>query len=352
MKRLLFFLFLISISFSVAAQAGRIIFLRGSVGKYKTEMTLRLFNAGKEVSGFYQYDGKQAWLRLSGTSTDGINLVLHEFPQEEGNTDHESPASTGTFTGQLSKENVFTGKWVASNGKSTLDFELHSECGTEGVCFEEKEITVDSTLNPEGGIGVSARVNWLESNSGNKNLDFFLDTFIFNRFIYRRELNDRKPGHPDYRAIADSFVVENLNFDSRMELSEGCDVFWNGHGILCLESGFWEYTGGAHGNGYVQYNCFDLHSGKLLTTDDIFKKGYEEPLRLKAVEHLDREVSFIERDSLELNGNFYLTPVGIGFFYNPYEISAYMTGTPIAFIPWKEMEQWIDPKGPMAWVKK
>jgi hypothetical protein len=29
-----------------------------------------------------------------------------------------------------------------------------------------------------------------------------------------------------------------------------------------------------------------------------------------------------------------------------------MTGTPIAFIPWKEMEQWIDPKGPMAWVKK
>jgi hypothetical protein len=354
MKRLAFFFVFICTAFSLAAQTGSIIFLRGTVGKYKAQMTLRMYNSGKEISGFYQYEGKQAWLRLSGTSADGINLVLREFPQDDSNTD--SPASTGIFTGQLSKENVFTGKWTSANEQPALDFKLHAECGTEGVCFGVKEIKIDTTMNPEGlqegRNSVTAHVSWMESNSGNKKLDFLLDTFIFGQFYYRGELQGQKPVFQDYNAIADSFVVSYIGSESRMELSEGCDVIWNGHGVLCLESGFWEYTGGAHGYGAVQYSCFDLHTGKQLTTGDIFKKGYEEPLRLKAVEHLDRDPSYMSRDSLQLNGNFYVTPAGIVFFYNMYEITAYVVGTPVAFIPWNEIDQWIDPQGPMAWVKK
>ncbi|CAN5753043.1 hypothetical protein BH11BAC7_BH11BAC7_26950 [soil metagenome] len=354
MKRIALFLVFISISFSLVAQKGRIIFFRGTIGKYLTQMTLQLPDSGKEVSGFYQYEGKQAWLKLSGTSADGRNLVLNEFPQD--GSKNENQATTGTFTGQLSKENLFAGKWVAANGKTTLEFKMHAECGTEGVCFKMQEAKADTTMYSQGhhekGIEISAEVKWLESNSGNNTLDAWLDTFIFNRLYSPEMIETYRITFPDYSAIADSFMLDNINYDSQMYLSTSCDVTWNGNGILCLESGWWEYTGGAHGNGFVEYNCFDLQSGKLLTTDDIFKKGYEEPLRLKAVEHLDRDPDFFSRDSLELNGNFYITPEGIGFFYNSYEITAYVNGQPVAFIPWKEMEQLVDPKGPMNWVKK
>lgn len=355
MKRLAFLFLFILLSSYLFAQNGRIIFLRGTVGKYKTEMTLRVYGSG-EVTGFYQYEGKQAWLRLSGRNSDGKNLVLQEFPDAyTGRKSGDNHPTTGTFTGLLDKEN-FTGKWSSPDGNSILDFAMRVECGDEGICFTQQKVVADTTVYIEGfhenGIQISAQMNWLRSNSGNKKLDYALDTFIFNRTYYPDMFENYKPVFPDYQAMADSLVIKNINYDSRMEWLAGCDVLWNGHGILCLESGHWEYTGGAHGNGYTEYNCFDLHSGKLLTTDDIFKKGYEEPLRLKAVQHLDRDPDFIERDSLELNGNFFLTPEGIGFFYNSYEISSYTSGTPVAFIPWKELDQWIDPEGPMAWVKK
>jgi hypothetical protein len=37
------------------------------------------------------------------------------------------------------------------------------------------------------------------------------------------------------------------------------------------------------------------------------------------------------------NDNFFITGGGIGFFYNPYEIAPYSSGSTEIFLPWEEI---------------
>jgi hypothetical protein len=338
----------IFISFTGIAATGKIIFLEGTVGKYKSGMTLRVDPSGKNISGFYQYDGKKSWLQLGGVSYDGEIFNLEERPYH---LNEPADQPTGKFSGRLLKDNSFSGIWESADKKTLLDFSFHMGSIVEGMSFISGEIKKDTVY--ENNIGVSADIGFLKSNAGNSAVGFLLDTFIYHRLFYHDMFADSlQPVFPDYSAIPTNFINSHLNSEFQWDWNAGCDVEWEGHGILCLSNGSWEYSGGAHGNGYEEYNCFDLRSGKRLTTDDIFVKGYEEPLRLKAVKHLSQDPDFISRDSLKLNGNFFLTPEGIGFFYNSYEITAYVNGTPVTFIPWKEISEWIDPEGPMGWVKR
>ena len=342
------------ISLISCAQKGEIIYFNGTIGKYKAIMTLRMLDESTTVTGFYQYEGKLAWLSLTGNSKGGMEILLDEYPYFHNEA--VGTSTTGNFKGVLTEKKSFVGKWSSNDRKTILDFSFTRDCGNKGICFysgQEKNDTVVYSTETEGEqVGSSASIAFLKSNSGNKAFDFYLDTFIFNRLYYPDMFSQEvQILFPDYRSIPYNYVKENAG-NYRSEWNAGCDVVWNGNGVLCINNSFWEYAGGAHGLGYQEFNCFDLKSGKQISTDDIFLKGYEEPLRLKGVEHLNLDPTFIERDSLQLNGNFFVTPEGIEFVYNSYEITCYMCGTPSTFIPWNEINQWIDPKGPMAWVRK
>ena len=49
-------------------------------------------------------------------------------------------------------------------------------------------------------------------------------------------------------------------------------------------------------------------------------------------------------DHIEMNDNFYLMPNGIGFYYNPYEVAAYAVGTTDLFIPFSEIQAFLQPE--------
>jgi hypothetical protein len=348
MKRFVFSAIAFFISLACFAGNGKIIFLEGIVGKYKAQMTLQVDPTGKQIQGFYQYNGKQSWLRLGGISYDGEIFNLEESPYH---LDEPAEKPTGKFSGRLLRDNSFSGIWESTDKKTLLDFSFHEGSIMEGISFISGEVKMDTTF--QNDIGVSADIGFLKSNAGNSMIGFYLDTFIYHRLFYHDMFADSlQPAFPDYSAVPANFINSHVNSEFQWDWNAGCDVKWDGRGIVCLSNGYWEYSGGAHGNGYEEYNCFDLRSGKLLTTDDIFLRGYAEPLRLKAVKHLDADPDFISRDSLQLNGNFFLTPEGIGFYYNTYEISCYACGPRETFIPWKEINEWIDPKGPMAWVRQ
>ena len=107
----------------------------------------------------------------------------------------------------------------------------------------------------------------------------------------------------------------------------------------------YEYNGGAHGNRYLLIQNYDLQTGDAVSEQDLFIVDYYEPLKTLLLEALIVQTDEAEtkKDLCRLgysvadvvpNENFYVTPEGITYVYNPYEIAPYAMGCIQISIPW------------------
>lgn len=110
-----------------------------------------------------------------------------------------------------------------------------------------------------------------------------------------------------------------------------------------------EYTGGAHGIYQTRYLNMNLRTLRTPHLDDLFTEGYEEQLTDLLWNQLMADNSVASRDELEEMGytstgeltpteNFCLTPNGITFHYNVYDIAPYAMGAVQISIPYQMME--------------
>jgi hypothetical protein len=125
-------------------------------------------------------------------------------------------------------------------------------------------------------------------------------------------------------------------------------AFGAGNSELEVVSREWEYyTGGAHGMRSKDYYVFSLKDRRRLALDDILQDDakpaldnlVEAALR-KRMEIPDwiplTEQGFFE-DSVDKLEDFFLTPQGLGFQWDPYEIAPYSMGIIELVIPYSEL---------------
>jgi hypothetical protein len=128
-----------------------------------------------------------------------------------------------------------------------------------------------------------------------------------------------------------------------------CDA-WNSQ--VAVISREWEYyTGGAHGMRNKDYYVFSLADKRRLALGDIVPEEakpaldnlVEAALR-KQMEIPDwiplTEQGFFE-DSVDRLEDFFLTPQGLGFQWDPYEIAPYSMGIIEIIIPYDELENML-----------
>ena len=99
----------------------------------------------------------------------------------------------------------------------------------------------------------------------------------------------------------------------------------------------WSYTGGAHGMYATECHTYSLAGGYELSTADLFSErqllGMEALLRRKLCEQYEaaNDDELAERgffpEYISLTENFRITPDGITFYYNPYDIGCYALGS-------------------------
>jgi hypothetical protein len=135
----------------------------------------------------------------------------------------------------------------------------------------------------------------------------------------------------DYKRLKDDFA----DFDMGFVLEFNTSVIYNKSGILTIAIDNYANTGGAHPNSYLKYFVFDVKTGKILKTTDIFEQGFEKKLNgmiekkfRKQFELADGKplTEILFEDKIEFNNNFAITKEGIDFLYNRYEIMAYVYG--------------------------
>ncbi|MFP5286682.1 MAG: DUF3298 domain-containing protein [Thermoanaerobaculia bacterium] len=130
--------------------------------------------------------------------------------------------------------------------------------------------------------------------------------------------------------------------------------------VVSLEAAEYVFLGGAHPNSTVTYASFDPATGRRLALEDLILPGMEERLR-EIAEKRFREAREIppERDLAEegfefeggafaLNDNFAVLESGLVFYYNPYEIAAYVMGPTEVKLSREDVAEIVQPDGPLG----
>ena len=129
--------------------------------------------------------------------------------------------------------------------------------------------------------------------------------------------------------------------------------------LLAIQYSSYAFAGGAHGISYTGFFNWNPKGNKEITLGDILTAGYQAPLNkiaerifrkeenLKDTSSLARDY-FFKDNKFALNGNYLLTPTGIRFVYNQYEIKPYAAGQTEIIIPYADIKALIRPNAVIA----
>jgi len=164
---------------------------------------------------------------------------------------------------------------------------------------------------------------------------------------FRAFKRDYLSGNEDlYRQMPDAGL---LNWDLLRYMHIVCNESY----ILSFYILNYAFTGGAHGLESLDYFTVDIKTGTVLKLEDLLVQGKKPELsslltkKLKLMNKIPLPQKLTDNgyftDDIQPNENFYLTPYGIGFLYNHYDIAPYSFGATDIFLTADEVRDIIRP---------
>lgn len=190
--------------------------------------------------------------------------------------------------------------------------------------------------------------------------------------VTARLVNIPLPGNrpaDDLQAFAKNFIADYEKFykaaknqnRSKVPFHSSCyaRVLRQDPGIITIQLGGYTFAGGAHANELILFLNWNTKEEKPIKLDDIFIANYKRHLThiaetiFRKQENLKDTSSlahgyFFKDNKFALNDNFLITPAGIRFFYNQYEIKPYAAGTTDLFIPYTQLKPMLKPHTVLA----
>jgi len=113
------------------------------------------------------------------------------------------------------------------------------------------------------------------------------------------------------------------------------------------------YMGGAHGYSHTEFRNYDLKTGQRVILSDLFKPGFEKALNQEAEkafraqkglgrwESLEKAGYEFKQNKFAVNNNVLMTPKGLTFYFNDYEIAPYVMGPTQVSVNYAPLSNWI-----------
>ena len=192
-------------------------------------------------------------------------------------------------------------------------------------------------------------------------------------FNSREKLNDTV-----YKSLVALFSVENKTFYSLQQASDNfiygyqkskkdnpqntppyaldakVNVVTQTVNLVTLKIQEYVFQGGAHPGEMTGFINWDTRADKKIALKDLFITGYRDQLNeiaeriFRQQEKLSESASladnyFFKDNKFSLNNTFLITPAGILFFYNEYEIKSYAEGPTQLLIPYAKIKFLLRP---------
>ena len=126
-----------------------------------------------------------------------------------------------------------------------------------------------------------------------------------------------------------------------------CDVSYNKNGLIVFSYTGLKFLGGMHENYEVKYCSIDLKTKCELRLHDVLNESETKKLSSLLEQKFRRKYNLTPQDKLSkvlfydenkfVNNNYYITSKGIGFQYDPHELSGFAKGNITLYIPFSEL---------------
>lgn len=317
---------------------------RGTLGKYRVQMSLR--RAGDALSGSYFYEHVRGGrLRLEGALEGGGRFTLREFDP--------AGAQTGLFKGAWDSgdesEVSLSGEWSRPDGTRKTEFSLSETfvAFTGDARLITRELKdADKRLKFE----ISIEYPQLEGATAARAADFNEAA----RSLASKEAADFRKGVAQHLAeYKDSPPSEVGNY---LELH----YYVNYADDRLISVGFYEdtyYTGAAHPNHSTVVLNYDLKAGRTLRLADLFRpgSGYLKTISDYCIRELkgdsDSDGGLIEEGASAKSENYrnwLVKRQGLEITFDPYQVGPYVAGPQYVTVPYKALAGVINPAGPLA----
>ena len=195
------------------------------------------------------------------------------------------------------------------------------------------------------------------------------------------EIKLEYPVFPGHEALNSAIKLEFLSLDSgvyniqqlsgsffksyhetRKDEPELSSYYLNAHvhvirqdsSLTALQFGYDSFEGGAHGSTGISYINWNSKNDNKIKLDDLLIKNYKSRLNtiaekiFRIEENLSDTASlatnyFFKDNKFALNDNFLITPLGLSFYYNNYEIKPYAAGPTTLLIPYRKIKSLLLP---------
>lgn len=136
------------------------------------------------------------------------------------------------------------------------------------------------------------------------------------------------------------------------------EIVFNEDGLLSYTVNFENYTGGAHGAHAYANHVINLETGQPVTEEDIFVDNFQDSLAQILVDQIAKQnnvedakelenIGFFSIDEIFPNGNFLIDQTGITYYFNEYEIAAYVVGVTQVHLPFDQIEYLLKKESPI-----
>jgi hypothetical protein len=169
----------------------------------------------------------------------------------------------------------------------------------------------------------------------------------------------------DIKKIKENFQKEELlkelkdedtieRSDTELYEHDTYDIFAFTPKTLTIEQTNSSYGGGAHGNFATMYSNIDKESKKELTLQDILKPNQKKAFTQFVEQFYRKQHQLKKNDSMKEAGwfndeftlaeNFAITPKGLYFLYNSYEVQPYAMGQETILLPYNKIKKFLSEK--------
>ena len=137
------------------------------------------------------------------------------------------------------------------------------------------------------------------------------------------------------------------------------DIVFNENDIMSYTVNFENYTGGAHGAHTYTNHVINVKTGQPITEEDIFIDNFQDSLAQILIDRIAEQnnveeakelenIGFFSIEEIFPNGNFLIDETGITYFFNEYEIAAYVVGVIKVHLTFEEIKYLLKKESPIS----
>ncbi|MFX3673794.1 MAG: DUF3298 domain-containing protein [Paenisporosarcina sp.] len=136
-----------------------------------------------------------------------------------------------------------------------------------------------------------------------------------------------------------------------LEMVGHFEIKTNERGILSLSLLVYSFTGGAHGLTIIKSLTFNITTGKQYELEDLFKSDSDYVKKVSAniqMKIIEWETPLLDEFThIRSDQDFYLADHSLVIYFQLYEITPYVAGFPYFPIPILDIQDIINPEGPL-----